>query len=502
MSSDTYPRAEVQTKSKGRIRSTLDTLQEALSQKVETVTRPASFQTVGGNVEDIDPPEDIDELYALYEEIGLIRANLNQFVSDVWKPGARVVADDDTTEAYFNGGEDIPDFAPEGGFINNCFVFDEKSQPFQYGGKTTTLNRWVRGTVTLERLKKDDEDPESEITGWRHIRPETLSARTYENTNILVDPEDTGEVPNSEITKRGEAAAYVQFDEQSILGRRNGFRDKTSIPLSQNDVFKQVLDLNIGGDDPEAGVFGTSILRAVKDDAEEYRSIKRDMAESVKSKAWGLWTAQFTPEVIETGDTFEVLRWDQESVDDTVGDIENMGPGDLAYSDAPFDLKRHDGEVPDLDDMLKHYVDDILTPLPAPKYTVGFETDINQFVTEKQDERYTRVIDEEQHYQERQWSKEFQLVAERHPQLDPSGVKLEVQPDDEESPVLSLDDADVERIATFSKAMKDLFGPGGAPTYVDEEILLQMVLQLPEESLVGGEMDGLSLDELGDMVED
>jgi hypothetical protein len=473
----------------GRLRRVWDTLQDTVRQPVETVTRRATLQTTGGDVEDIDPPADIDQLYALYEELGIIRASLNQFVSDVVEPGVRVTADDDATAAYFMGGDDAPEAAPEGGFLSECAVTDETRQPFEPFLKTTILNRWVRGTILIEQLKDDPDDPESIITGYTHIRPETVSARTYENTTRLIAPDDVEEA--AETTRRDEAAAYVQFDENAILGRREGiFGDRVSVPLSQRDVIKQTLDRNIGGEDPEDGVFGTSILRAVKDDATEYRSIKRDQATAVKGKAWGLWTAQFTPEVIDTDTRTEIIRWSDDDIGDAEGELENIGPGSTLTTDANIDLERHDSDVPDLDAVLDHYIDAILAPLPAPKYAVGFEENINQFVTTQQEARYEQVIREERDYQERQWEAAFREVAARHDALDPAGLTVHIEPEEDESPVMALDMETIEKIQALSSALKDLAGASDPVAVFGADVVRELVAQLPEDVAVQDALAG------------
>lgn len=504
MSTDNdYQRAVVEPDSKSRLRAGWDALQERFTQTVETVTRSSRLQVTGGNVEDLDPPEDIDEYHDLYRTTGIVRANINQFTGDVTEPGARVEAEDDRTEAYFMGGEDAPESTPAGGFLENCAVIGgEKHQPFLPLLKSATTNRRTRGTVLIEYLKDDPEDPESQITGFKMIRPETVSARTYENTNILIDPDDT---ENADVTTpRGEAAAYVQFDEQSILGQRGGFRDKKTVPLSQNDVLKQTFDPDIGGDtSTQEGVFGTSIIEAVADDVEEYKEIKRDRALSIKTKAYGLWTVEFDTNVVEIPGANETIvqEWPEDDQDAWLNEVNELGPGDMLGHDGSITPKKWEGEVPDVDDTLQHYVDDILAALPAPKYATAHGEQITQHVTDRQETAYQDTVREERKYQARSWTQAFREVAERHPDLDSAGLEVRLEPEEDESPIMSLSDEDVERIETFAGAMADLFGPGGAPSFVDEETLLTLVLQLPEDASIGG-VEDLQETESQDLDED
>jgi hypothetical protein len=502
MTNDSFDRVEIDTHQPGRLRRAWDTLQDTLIQPVQTVTRRATLNTTTGTVEDIDPPEDLDELVALAYDIGFIRKNLSEFTADVTEPGVRVQSPHEPTEAYFMGGGGAPDSAPEGGFITEAYVIDEKRQHINRCLDLTVLDRWRRGTVLVEYVYEDPADPDSKITGFTHIRPETVSARTYENTNQLIAPDDT---ENADMTTpRDEAAAFVQFDEESILGRRTGrrlfTRDDTSIPLSQNDVLKQTLHQDIGGDDPEAGVFGESIIRSIKDAAEEYRSISRDEAEAIKRMAFGVHTAQFNDYVIDAGDEHILVEWPEEDIDSATSKVEDLKPGEVISTDAKVELERFAPDLPDLDGPMRRRAREIVDPLPAPFYKHSFADEINQFVTEDQRADYQDLIKSERGYQANSWTDAFRDVAQRHPDLQAEGLEVTIEPDEEDSPILSLSDDDVKRIETFASAMADLFGPGGAPSYVDERTLLELILQLPPETIEGDEVDDLSLDEADDEV--
>ena len=494
----TPDRVEIDTHRPGRLRRAWDTLQDTIRQPVQTVTRSATLKTTTGNVEDIDPPEDIDELVDLYYDIAFIRKNINEFVSDVTEPGIRAQSEDETTEDYFMGGDAAPEGAPDGGFLSEAYVIDEKRQHLNRGLELSVKDRRRRGTVLIEYVYDDPEDPDSIITGFKHIRPETVSARTYKNTNQLIGPADTDNADQT--TKRDEAAAYVQFDEESILGRRLGEdsifgSSETSIPLSQNDVLKQTLDQDIGGSDPESGVFGESALRSIKDAAEEYRDISRSEATAIQHVAFGVHTAQFNDYVIDAGAENILVEWPEDDIDSATTKLENLEPGEVISTDAKVDLERFEPDLPDLDRPMRRRVREIVDPLPAPFYKHSFADEINQFVTEDQQADYQDLIRDERNYQAQSWGEALREVARRHDDLEADGLEVTVEPNEEKSPILSLSDEDVDRIQTFASAMSDLFGPGGAPAFVDEEILLQLVLQLPEEAVADGDVDDLSLNE-------
>lgn len=473
----------------GRLQRGWDALQERLAQPVETVTRSARIDISSSGVDEIDPPEDIDEYWNQYQSTGIVRSNGNQFISDVVEPGVRVEADADATAAYFMGGDGAPESTPEGGFLNNCFVYaGERHQPFLPGLKTTIANRWFRGTALTELLKADREDADSPITGFYHIRPETVYPQVEANKNILLPP-DPADLPAGiteeevELTPRDEVAAYIQFDDQSILGQRLSGFDRSAVPLSQRDVMKQVLDPDIGGDDVgEQGVFGTSILEAVSTDITEYKATKRDRYRAIQTKAYGIWLANFKKEALDLGDKqVELVEWTDDSQDDFMDVVADLGPGDVMEADGPVDLEQFDSDVPDLESTLDHYVDDITAPLPAPKYSVGFEQNINQFVTNQQEARYTQLINEERQYQGRKWTGVFRTVAERHPDLDPAGLRVTIEPEESDSPALSLSDDEVDRIGTFATAFDEVTGTIPADTVVDLQAFLELIFDLPED---------------------
>ena len=468
-----------------------EALQERLNQTVETVTRSARIDIVSGGVDEIDPPEDLDKFAEQARTTGPVRKNLRQFINDVWEPGYRVNAESEATEAYFMGGDNAPEGTPEGGFLENAGVFaGERHTDFYDFGKATTWQKWVRGTILVELLKSEPENPESPITGFYHIRPETIYPQVQNNTNILL-PADRDELPEDidsddiDETRRDEVAAYIQFDDESILGIRRGGFDRQDIPLSQNDVMKQVLDPDIGDDAGLAdtqGVFGTSIIEGITEDIEEYKSIKRDRAEAIGRKAYGVWTAQATPETIERGNTTEVIEWDDKSIQNAEADLKDMGPGDVFFSDANLDLEKFEPDVPELNDVLNQYISIMLAPLPAPKYMVGFAEGINRDVTEEQKEAYQDLVSQERRYQEKKWSPVLKTVAQRQG-LDPEGLQLKIEPEREENPVKSLSTDEVERMNTYVSTLNQAAGPRAGPTaLVDAQDLLE-VLDFPVEDM-------------------
>jgi hypothetical protein len=478
------------------IRRRFEALQQRLSQSVETVTRSSRIFIESSDVDDLNPPEDIDEYHDHYREVGIVRGNINQFVRDVTAPGVRVEADSDQTAAYFEGGDNAPASTPPGGFLENCAVLaGERNQPFYPYLQASIVQKYTRGTVLHEYLKSSEDraDPDFAVQGWKHIRPETVSARTLANTNILVSPDDVDDpdisLDRHEVTPRDEAAAYVQFDDNSILGQRRDGLQETEVPLSQNDVLKQVNDPDIGGNDAtEDGIFGASPIQAAAQDIEEYRSIKRDRARAMKTKAWGIWDAQFNTEVVETppGSDDILLDWTDTEIDNWTSDVEGLGPGDIVGHDGSIELSEWEPSLPDIDDDLQHIVDDILAPLPAPKFATAHGEQITQHVTGEQSESYRDLIEEERRAQERDWTQAFREVAERHPDLNPAGIEVKLQPPESSNPIAELDDEQIAKMEQFMSALNDGLGKVPIDSVLDVPAFLQETMDIPEEVFASG----------------
>lgn len=490
MSSDTYERAEIEpTDNRGRLRRTLDSLQATFSQTVETVTRQARFEISGGGVDTVDAPDNLDELVDEAKKVGFVWRAFDIFANEVWEPGFRLEGPDQTL-AFFQGDKDDidatpPEGTPEGGFLENCGVHAGiKQSEFYHIGKQATFQRRLRGTVLVEMLKNDTDTaiPDTEITGFNFVRPETISAETYPYSNILIDPDDT-DVDGVDLTRRGEAAAYIQWEDSSILGRNraNGLENE-EVPLSQNDLKKQVLNPGIGDDaSEEQGVFGTSEIEPISEDIAEYRQIKRDRATAIQNKAHGVHFIEHGREVLDLGNNQkEIIEWDDSSMDDFESNLSSLEPGGYVTHDASVNVDRKTGDVPDLTATMQQIINDIFSGLPVPKYKVGFEDDVNRDVTSEQSDDSEKLIQEERQYQEEWWTQVFKLVAETWG-LPTEGLQLKLEPEPKDSPVMSMSAEEIDKLKTYAQALNTLAGPRGGPqTLVDTETLLTDIAQLPE----------------------
>lgn len=482
----------------GRIR---EALQAAFSQSVEPFERSVSATLHEGNVDEADPPDDIDDLYYdVYESVGIVAANIDQYVHDVFEPGVRVEADSDETEAFF-----ADEFLPQCGVIGG-----EKRRSFEQFAPVTETQRLARGTTLVNLIPNDRETsiPDTEVSGFYHIPPETVTPLVEEQKNILLPPDESdlplGLSPNDSgvhQTRRGEIAAYAQFDDESIIGRRGRDFDEDTVYFSQTDIKKAVYNIDIGGDgSDETGIWGQSALRPIKEEATEYEEIKRDRATAIKTKAYGIWVANFVAEVLDLpAGQAEIREWDSGDIDDVMSELEGMSAGDVLELEGPVNLERWDSDVPDLDDTLRQLVDDILAPLPAPKYAVGFGDDITRRVTEEQETRYEQTIQQGRRYHENFWTDIFETVAESHG-FDTSGLKVKIQPKESDNPITSLTDDEIERMEQFMSALDSGLGDVPVDAVLDLEAFLTTTMDIPEEAFVQG--DGIEVDESDPEVQD
>jgi len=452
---------------------------------------------VSGGVDEIDPPEDLDEFADKARTTGIVRSNLRKWVNDVWEPGYRINGPDETV-TFFTEDMSVAEGVEadeETGFLEQAAVFGGQThEDFYEFAKETTWQKWVRGTVLIELLKDDPQADDWNPTGFYHIRPETVNIQVENNSDILLPP-DVDDLPEDidradvDMTPRGEVAAYIQFDDESVVGlRRDDYREN-DIPLSQNDVLKDTLEPGIGLDIADSSnrtltqassVFGNSVIKAVSEDIAEYNQIKRDRAEAISRKAYGVWTAQFTPEVIDFGNSKEVIEWGDEAITDTENELKAMGPGDVLTSDANIDLEAHDPEVPDLNPTLQHYVDDILSALPVPKALTGFADDINRDVVSDQREAYDDLKSEERQATGKFWTAALTDIAERYG-LPTEGLSFEITPPTEDNPIKSLDSETIDRMNTYVATLNEAAGPQAGPiALVSREQILE-VIEFPVE---------------------
>lgn len=468
MSSNTSP--------PGRLRAGWEALQQTLTQSVQTVSKRPRVHVRNGGVDEVDLASNIAEWYALFEETPLIHSSLRSFASDVVQPGYRIAGEDDRAVEYLE-----ETWAPQAAIIAG-----EKHNDLLGFLKQTTIQRWGRGGGLVEHVRPGPES--DEITGVTHIKPETVKALTLPDKNILIGPEDTDiDGLDVRLTNRGEAAAYVQWHDDALFG---SFDDKDEVLLSQNDVTRTLLNPDVDS------LWGTPVTKPIAEDVKGFKEILRANEQAIKGKAWGVWSVAFGRDVLEYEDqgqqTTEIIEWSDADQDNFIeNQIDDLGPGEIVGHDGTVEFEKFEGEVPDVIDHLEFYVDNITTALPTPKFTLGFEQGINQFVTENQDQRYQQIIGEEREALERAFTPLLQQVVERNVGIENADVRLKLEPKRDESPILSMSDEEVDRLGTYATALKQVSGAADPATLVNDETLRDLILQLPDEAAPadGGEID-------------
>jgi hypothetical protein len=478
MSSDNVRRVEIgKEDSSGGF---WETLTSRFTQNVETRSRLPSFGVRRSGIDRVKPAKRLDEFRKIPETTPIVRKALHDFASDVVSPGYRIDTDDDTVKEYL---ED--EWCPQAAIIGG-----EKHNDLLPLLRLFIIERWRGGDALAEHVRSDPDNENSPITGLHLLNPEEIEFVTYENKAILVDPDPVDDV-DAPTTRRGESAAYIQYGDGAIISR-----DRDATPLSQNDVTRSVLD-------PGAGkIRGTPVTETIAEDVAGFKNILRDKEEAIATKAYGLWQIAFGRDTLEyternssgeETEVTEIIEWSKEDQDQYVEEhLEDIEPGAILTTDGEIDMQRLDGEVPDLIDDLEFYISNITSPLPTPKFIVGFESNINQFVTEAQDERYQRLIDEERHELERVFTDLMERIVERnlvdHPHTDmsvsevPDDLKFKLEPAESESPVLSLSTEEIENMNAWAQAFDRIRGDMPVEMFADPASLRKHILQLPEDA--------------------
>jgi hypothetical protein len=482
-SNDEIPRTIITTEAEQRRnnRGIIERLSARFKQSVETRSKRPSFGVRHSGAERIKPADNLAELRKIPETTPIVRKALADFASDVVEPGYRIETDEDEIQEYL-AEKWCPQCAILAGEKHNDLL------PFL---RLFTIERWRGGDALAEHVRANPDDPSSLFTGLHLINPEHVEFVTYQEKNILVDPDAAADIDVPQ-TRRGEDAAYVQYGSRALIST-----DRKEIPLSQNDVTRSALD-------PGAGdIRGTPITETIAEDVAAYKNILRDKEQAIKTKAWGLWdigfgrdTLEYTDIDPETGEEVEVtdiIEWSEEDQQEYTDEhLDNIEPGAILTHDGEINLNRIEGDVPDLIDDLEHLISSIVAPLPTPLFVIGYESNINQFVTESQDERYQRLINEEREELERVFTDVMERVVEKnlvendHADVSvsevPDDLRFKLEPEESVSPVLSLDTETIQNIKTWAEAYNTIRGDIPSDMFADPASLRELILNLPEDA--------------------
>jgi hypothetical protein len=403
------------------------------------------------------PRSELKRYRRLYETCALIRSPINQLASDVTADGVRFTAESDETQSELESiAENI---ALVGGESRHVIELIEQ----------LSVTTDVAGESPTELVPASED--RDRIAALRVVPPESLTYVTKPGQAVLVDPEDT-DLDDVVLTDEGTAAAAVQ---------RKGSIDERGL---DTDMFVRLVR------DPNPGtVRGSSVIEPVADRADALKKKLEDAESAISSKAHGLWFAGAEPLIINGPDGDEVREPDADVTDGLPDAIAKSDPGDVITHDGQVGLDRLDGEVADLSDHLTHDVNEIVAAMPAPRYTLGaFDESINRRVTQEQRPIYESAVKQRKRRIEGVLSPVFAEIAEQRG-YDPAGVAVSLEPPEDDSPVRSLSVEQSEVMLNVARSVKAVSGARDPTTLVEENSILDLVLQMPEEASVDGFAD-------------
>lgn len=418
------------------------------------------------------PVDDIQKYWNMYRTVPLVRAPFNQFRDDIIADGYRIEADSKRTRTFLEGWSET-----------GAVVEAERNRDIYRLLHALPTQALARGTVFLEHAP-DGEDGDK-TAGLSFINPTTLTPYRASDTNLLLRPGDT-QYEGAKLTDDGEAAAFVQFD----AGPGKTSDDERRLTL--DDVTRIPIDAGVND------VFGTSRVAPVAPRIEAVREKLQDNDRAVKTNAFKNWFVAFGHETVTNEDGSEtIIEWSDDDMDEFMDDLQSVEPGDIEGHDGTIEINGMGGDTADIINQLKYETHYILTAMPAPTYAVGFESDINQFVVDGQEERHEQRIEQFRKLIERELTPIYRQVAEQN-DLKTSGIQFKLEPPAESSPILSMSDAEVERLSKYATALKTLSG-GKPRTLVPDDVLREDLLRIEDVGDGDGEYSGWQPDPLEDL---
>jgi len=417
--------------------------------------------------EQIEPPRDAYAKYRTqYDTTPLLSAPIDQAVYDALSDGWRIEADDDRTEAF------LTEWAEQAAIV--------AGEPNRDLGDLLDLwgKVWyIYGEAIVENVPAR-ERPDA-IAALKMVPPSTISYHTRPGSSMLLQPDDTDFT--STLTGTGDAAAYTQYDRDARESWTDGAGDRLA------ERWLSFADLTTASRNPDVGsVTGTGAIEACSEQVETLKETLRNDAQAIESQAWGQYFAGFEPLVIETPQGAEIVEHEEGAQGEFLRELEEIEPGGVITHDGKINIENKPGEVAEIVDRFAYLTKYIMTAMPAPKFTTAFADELNRDIAENKNQLYQQQIDALQDRMTAAFDPVLKRVADQHA-YPTEGVALKLEADQDESPILSLEDSDIENVLQFSKAVDTLSGDAPASTLVSEEQLLELVLQLdPDEAGVPG----------------
>jgi hypothetical protein len=446
------------------------------------------FYQDGREIDTITPDENnLEKFWQQYQTCSLVRIPIRMYGEDVVEPGYRVDSDSEELDEELEG------------WLSECAIINGETEhdiTDLWAGSLTQQE--VRGTALVEVVPKAS-NPD-EMWGFRLINVSTVNAYTYENKAVLIRPDDT-EHEDIVTTQSGEAAAYGQWDSDAIAGP---FDSKDTIPLSQNDIIKLTQD----GDTSD--IFGTSSIAPVSKEIDELRRMLDDVSEAVHSKGYPHWIFKMGEPVGDVTDARAGVWPDEEMEAYQQAHQEgNWSTGQKDFVPGDVDVDTISSDVPEIEELLDWYVEQIISAMPVPKYKVGHADSVNRDITKTQQAQYERKVQGERRRLETSFEPALQRKAREWGYSDAvvDSISLEIEEPKEENP-LARDDFDADDFANFARGVTEISGGNPSDVVTPEEA--RDMLGLPTGDDVGsrgklGETEseagaGSGLDENGSQI--
>lgn len=399
--------------------------------------------------------QDLEQYWEIYKNFPLVRRSIGHFADDVVEPGYRIDTDNEAL------ADELESWLQDAGMVSG-----EQNHGFDEILRSAVVQREVRGTsITVVVYNKN-----GGIWGFQNINVSTLSAYTYESKSVLIRPdEDPSHEDVPAITKRDEAAAYVQFDDDAIGGP---FGDTEEVPFSQNDIVKVTRDADT--DD----IFGTSSIQPIHAEVKGLRQILRDNEEAIATKGYPQWFFKLGEPQGEPGSPRAGV-WPDAKIQEYRDSHkkENYTAGQKDFVPGDVDVEKFDSDVAEIEELIDRYVDMIMAGLPVPKFMIGFANQINRDITGDQREQYQKQIQRTR----RELEQAFEPILRRKADewgYETDDVDLTIQPERDESP-LKDDEFDANEFNKMMDGIIKVQEQAGGQIMTADEIRTQ-ILSLPE----------------------
>lgn len=384
---------------------------ESLISRDEIDPDPEGFSRSGTEIYSVDvdldrPDANTEDYYEEYQSNPVIEQMVHSVESEVFEAGYYVTADNDETK------EQIYEF------LKNMYVESGQThKPFDALGKQTVRQALVRGTFLGEKMV----DSRGRHTGINPLRSTTVEMYTKPGVNVLIPPDHQGRGVDDTLVKTtddGDAAAYVQYDQQF-----SRWRNRNERYFARDEVVHWARKPDIGR------LRGRSIVRSVYERSRALREKLQDNDLAIAMKAWPMVLFQLGT---------EDAPWTSEQRENFMKKYKEneLGPGSFQGVPGYVDIYEFAGETADIEEHVQTDVDYVVTGMPGPRYALGaFTSDnANPPVVEAQERNFRKVVRGLRKELEELYTPYLRDVAESW-DLDSSGLELHIgRPDGEVPP--------------------------------------------------------------------